>query len=153
MMKLSKLNRRMFLRLGVLLGTWPPLSAHAKPEEAQAEIQKITQNKPLQNGRVHIEMPQLVDNGNLVVLSVLVDSPMTKTNHVKEIHMIAEGNPLPRIYSAYMDERAGKAAFTIRVRLADSQTIWCIAVMNDGSLWYQTAQTIVTSSACTENLV
>lgn len=52
-----------------------------------------------------------------------------------------------------MDHRAGKAAFTIRVRLSDSQKVWAIAQMNDESFWYQTADTIVTSSACTEDLV
>ena len=95
----------------------------------------------------------MVDNGNLVVISVAVDSPMTLKDHVQSIHLVAEGNPLPRIFSAYMDQRAGKAAFTIRVRLAESQKVWAIAKMSDGSCWYQTADTVVTTSACTEDLV
>jgi sulfur-oxidizing protein SoxY len=153
MKRMTRINRRLFMKLGFLFSGANVLPVLAKPDEAKAEIQSITQGRPLQKGKVQIELPQLVDNGNLVVVSVSVDSPMTKENHVKEMHLIAEGNPLPRIFSSYMDERAGKASFTIRVRLADSQLVWAIAKMNDGSFWYQTAETVVTSSACTENLV
>lgn len=145
--------RRIFLKIGLILGSYYALPVVAKPNEAADEIQSITKGMTLNKGRVAIELPSLVDNGNLVVVSVSVDSPMTKDNYVKAIHLISEGNPLPRIFSAYMDHRAGKAAFTIRVRLSDSQKVWAIAQMNDASFWYQTADTIVTSSACTEDLV
>lgn len=125
----------------------------AKPHEVQQEIERLLGGARLQRGKVQLQLPPLVDNGNLVVLSVAVDSPMTSDSHVRSIHVLAEGNPLPQVFSAYMDERAGKAAFTIRVRLADSQKIWAIAQMNDGTFWYETADTVVTSSACTEYLV
>lgn len=151
----KKLNtaRRIFLKIGLILGSYVALPSLAKPHDAAAEMESITKGMPLNKGRVAIELPSLVDNGNLVVVSVAVDSPMTKESYVKAIHLISEGNPLPRIFSAYMDHRAGKAAFTIRVRLSDSQKVWAIAQMNDESFWYQTADTIVTSSACTEDLV
>ena len=131
----------------------PVLPLAAKPHEVQQEIQRLLAGAPLERGKVRLQLPPLVDNGNLVVLSVAVDSPMTSASHVRSIHVLAEGNPLPQVFSAHMDERAGKAAFTIRVRLADSQKIWAIAQMNDGSFWYETADTVVTSSACTEYLV
>ena len=148
-MKLQTLSRRLVLKIGAL---WT-LPAVAKPADVQQEIHSLLAGAPLQQGKVQIDLPPLVDNGNLVVLSVAVDSPMTAASHVRAIHVLAEANPLPRVFSAYLDERAGKAAFTIRVRLADSQKVWALAQMNDGSWWHQTAETIVTSSACTEYLV
>ena len=151
-----QISRRKWLKqvqkIGVFsLGAWfSPLTVFAKKEDAAKAIQEITGGKPVQDGRVTLTIPPLVENGNLVVLKVSVDSPMTSTNYVKSIHVIAEGNPLPNIFTAYLTPRSGTANLTTRVRLADSQTVWAIAQMNDGSFWQGHADTLVTLSACTE---
>jgi len=85
-----------------------------------------------------------------VVLKVGVDNPMTEQNFVKAIHIIAEGNPLPNVFSAYLTPRSGTANITTRVRLAESQKVWAIAQLSDGSFWQSSVQTMVTTSACTE---
>ena len=151
-----QISRRKWLKqvqkIGVFsLGAWfSPLTVFAKKEDAAKAIQEITGGKPVQDGKVILTIPPLVENGNLVVLKVSVDSPMTSTNYVKSIHVIAEGNPLPNIFTAYLTPRSGTANLTTRVRLADSQTVWAIAQMNDGSFWQGHADTLVTLSACTE---
>jgi sulfur-oxidizing protein SoxY len=94
----------------------------------------------------------LVESGNLVVLKVEIDSPMTVSNYVKSVHVIAEGNPLPNIFTAYFTPRSGRADLTTRVRLAESQRVWAIAQMSDGSFWQDHADTLVTLSACTESV-
>ena len=127
-----------------------PSIALAKKEEADEAIQKITGGAKIQEGRVTLTIPPLVENGNLVVLKVSVDSPMTANDYVKVIHVIAEGNPLPNIFTAYLTPRSGTANITTRVRLADSQRVWAIAQMNNGSFWQGSAETLVTLSACTE---
>jgi sulfur-oxidizing protein SoxY len=151
-----QLSRRQWLKriqsLSILaLGAWfSPLSALAKKEDASKAIQEITGGKPIIDGKVKLVIPPLVENGNLVVLKVSVDSPMTANNYVKSIHVIAEGNPLPNIFTVYLTPRSGTANITTRVRLADSQTVWAIAQMSDGSFYQGTAETLVTLSACTE---
>ena len=45
---------------------------------------------------------------------------------------------------------AGKAAFSTRIRLADSQNVVAIAELSDGSLWSDTVEVIVTLAACLE---
>jgi sulfur-oxidizing protein SoxY len=139
-------------KLGVLaLGIWfNPSTVFAKKEDAAKVIQEITGGKPVQDGKVNLVIPPLVENGNLVVLKVSVDSPMTANDYVKAIHVIAEGNPLPNIFTAHLSPRAGTAIITTRVRLADSQTVWAIAQMSDGSFYRGSAETLVTLSACTE---
>ncbi|WP_231970037.1 thiosulfate oxidation carrier protein SoxY [Polynucleobacter necessarius] len=52
----------------------------------------------IRDGKVTLTIPPLVENGNLVVLKVSVESPMTANDYVKTIHVIAEGNPLPNIF-------------------------------------------------------
>jgi sulfur-oxidizing protein SoxY len=127
-----------------------PLKAFAKKEDADEVINKITGGASIKDGRVTLTIPPLVENGNLVVLKVGVDSPMTANNYVKAIHVIAEANPSPNIFTVYLTPRSGTANITTRVRLADSQTVWAIAQMSDGSFWRGSADTLVTLSACTE---
>ena len=127
-----------------------PLLAFAKKEEADEAIKKITGGAAIREGRVTLTIPPLVENGNLVVLKVSVDSPMTANDYVKTIHVIAEGNPLPNIFTVYLTPRSGTANITTRVRLADSQKVWAIAQMSNGSFWQGSAETLVTLSACTE---
>ncbi len=151
-----KMHRRDWLRriqkLGVFtLGVWfSPAVVFAKKVDADEAIQKMTGNAKIQEGRVTLTIPPLVENGNLVVLKVSVDSPMTNDNYVKAIHVIAEGNPSPNIFTAYLTPRSGNANITTRVRLADSQVVWAIAQMSNGSYWKGSAETLVTLSACTE---
>jgi len=127
-----------------------PLSVFAKKTDADEAIQKITGGAVAKEGKVILTIPPLVENGNLVVLKVSVDSPMTANDYVKSIHVVAEGNPLPNIFTVYLTPRSGTANITTRVRLADSQTVWAIAQMNNGSFWKGSAETLVTLSACTE---
>ena len=133
------------------LGTYfIPSIALAKKEDADEAIKQITDGAKIQEGRVTLTIPPLVENGNLVVLKVSVDSPMTAADYVKVIHVIAEGNPLPNIFTAYLTPRSGTANITTRVRLADSQRVWAIVQMSNGSFWQGSAETLVTLSACTE---
>jgi len=149
-------SRRQWLKkiqhIGLLtLGVWfSPLTAFAKKEDAMKLIQEITGGKPVIDGKVKLVIPPLVENGNLVVLKLSVDSPMTVNDYVKSIHVIAEGNPLPNIFTVYLTPRSGTANITTRVRLADSQTVWAIAQMSDGKFYQGSAETLVTLSACTE---
>lgn len=155
-LKKPLLKRREWLKklrtLGIFaLGSYfSPSLVFAKKEDALAAIQKITGGAKIENQRVTLVIPPLVENGNLVVLKVSVQSPMTANDYVKAIHVIAEGNPLPNIFTAYLTPRSGSANITTRVRLADSQRVWAIAQMSDGSFYQGYAETLVTLSACTE---
>ena len=56
-----------------------------------------------------------------------------------------------RMSSASISARApARAAFSTRIRLADSQNVVAIAEMSDGSFWSDTAEVIVTIAACLE---
>src|SRR5262249_53931091 len=103
-------------------------------------------------GRVKLDLPPLIDNGNVVPLAVSVESPMTQTDYVKAIHVFNEKNPQPNIISVYLGPRAGRAAITSRIRLADSQTITAIAQLSDGSFWKTTQDVVVTVAACAEEI-
>ena len=104
----------------------------------------------LEQGRVKLEVPSIVENGNTVPLAVSVDSPMTETDYVETIHLFNEKNPQPFIAAFHIGPRAGKARVSTRIRLADSQRLVAVARMKDGSFWSDSADVIVTLAACTE---
>ncbi len=124
--------------------------AEATPEMMKAAIHRLIGEAPVRKGKVTLEIPPLVENGNTIAMSVSVDSPMTEADHVKAIHVFNEKNPQPDIISVHLGPRAGKAAFSTRIRLADSQNVIAIAELSDGSLWSDTVEVIVTIAACLE---
>ena len=124
--------------------------ARATPAAMQDAARKVTGGAPLRSGRVKLDVPPLIDNGNSVPLSVAVESPMTPADHVKAIHVFSERNPLPNVVSIHLGPHAGRARIATRVRLADSQTVLAIAELSDGSYWTDSAQVVVTLSACLE---
>jgi sulfur-oxidizing protein SoxY len=124
--------------------------AEATPAMMKAAIHRIIGEQPVRKGRVTLDIPPLVENGNTIAMSVAVESPMTETDYVKAVHVFNEKNPQPDIISVHLGPRAGKAAFATRIRLADSQNVVAIAEMSDGSLWSGDADVIVTIAACLE---
>ena len=116
----------------------------------KAAIREVIGEAPVRKGRVTLEIPPLVENGNTIAMSVAVESPMTEKDHVKAVHVFNEKNPQPNIIGVHFGPRAGRAAFSTRIRLADSQTVVAIAEMSDGTLWSDSVDVIVTIAACLE---
>jgi sulfur-oxidizing protein SoxY len=152
-------SRRRFLAnaLRLIGGAGVAWTAMARPAGATSEAMQEAIRKTVgagtpQVGRVRLDIPPLVENGNAVPVTVSVDSPMTAEDHVTAIHLFNEKNPQPYVLSVSLGPRAGRAAFSTRIKLADSQTVMAIARMNDGSLWSAGADVIVTIAACVEDV-
>jgi sulfur-oxidizing protein SoxY len=126
------------------------LDAKADPAEMQDAIRKVVGPAVINKGKVTLELPQLVENGNTVSMSVKVDSPMTQSDYVKAIHVFTEKNPQPNVVSFHLSPRSGRASVATRIRLADSQTVTAIAEMSDGTFWSQGVDVVVTLAACLE---
>jgi sulfur-oxidizing protein SoxY len=136
--------------IGALAATIGSERAQATPEQMRAAIRNVVGTAPVKKGRVQLDVPPVVENGNTVSLVVAVDSPMTAADYVKAIHVFNEKNPQPYLISVHLGPRAGKAKISTRVRLADSQTVTAIAEMSDGTFCSATADVVVTLAACVE---
>ena len=134
--------------LGVALIVRP---AQATPDDMKAAIRRVVGDAPVKPGKVKLNLPPLVENGNTVAMSVAVDSPMTAKDYVKAIHVFTEKNPQPNVISVKLGPRAGKAEIATRVRLADTQTVTAICEMSDGSFWSDHVEVIITLGACLED--
>lgn len=125
--------------------------ARASTQTMQSAIHEFTGGVAAKPGRVTMDIPPLVENGNSVPLTITVDSPMTEADFVRTIAVFNERNPQPNIGTFHLSPRSGRAFVSTRIRLGDSQTITAIARMSDGSLWSGTAELVVTLPACVEN--
>jgi sulfur-oxidizing protein SoxY len=125
--------------------------AGATPATMQDAVRDFVGEATVTKGKVKLDLPPLVENGNSVPCVVSVESPMTSADYVKAIHVFNEKNPQPYVISVRLGPRAGRAAFATRIRLADSQTVTAIAELSDGTFWSDAADVIVTLAACIED--
>jgi sulfur-oxidizing protein SoxY len=151
-------TRRGFLGLAAgaaVLGAVPMISlrpAEATSATLATAIRNIVGAGVVRAGKVKIDIPPLVENGNTVPMTVSISNPMTSEDHVKSIHVFNEKNPQPNVGNFYLGPRAGRAQVSTRIRLADSQKIVAIAHLSDGSFWSTTVDVVVTLAACTEEV-
>jgi sulfur-oxidizing protein SoxY len=124
--------------------------ALATPESMQAAVLAFTAGRAPQDGRVRLEIAELIDNGNAVPVVISVQSPMTAAEHVQRIALFNERNPSPDVAVFHLSPRTGVAQVATRMRLATSQTVTALALMNDGSVWRAQVDVIVTLAACVE---
>lgn len=149
-------TRRAFLVLsaGALaapaLAQLPPNIAALRRAALDEAVRKVTGGAPVREGRVHLDLPPLIDNGNAVPITVSVDSPMTREDHVRSIHVFTEKNPQPNVIDARLGPRAGVARLASRIRIADTGLVLAIAQTSDGAYWSGRVQVVVTLSACLE---
>src|SRR5437763_6456186 len=148
------ISRRDALILGGIAaaGAAAPTPSAAVPGQMEAAIRRVIGEAKVQKGKVTLDLPPLVENGNSVPMTVAVASPMTAENRVKAIHVFNEKNPQANVVSVQLGPRAGKASVSTRIRLADTQKITAIAEMSDGTYWSDTQEVVVTLAACLEDL-
>jgi sulfur-oxidizing protein SoxY len=152
-------NRRQFLGLAggaAVLGAVPVVTlrpAEATPAMLATAIRNVVGAAVVRTGKVKLDVPPLVENGNTVPMTVTVSNPMTQEDFVKSIHVFNEKNPQPNIGNFYLGQHAGRAQISTRIRLADSQKIVAIAHLSDGSFWSVSADVVVTLAACTDEVI
>jgi sulfur-oxidizing protein SoxY len=155
----DRATRRHFLKAAgraAVAGAVPLVTlrpTEATPAMLNSAIRNVVGEAPVHNGKVKLDIPPLVENGNTVPMTVSVASPMTAEDHVKSIHVFNEKNPQPNVGNYYIGPRAGRAQISTRIRLADSQKVVAIARLSDGSFWSATADVVVTLAACTDEVI
>lgn len=144
-------TRRRLLVAGAGLGAWLVVRpAAGASEDLAAEIRAYTGGADARPGRVRLDVPKLVDNGNSVPLTVSVDSPMTPSDHVAAIAIFNERNPERDVARFALGPRSGLARVSTRIRLATSQRLVAVARTSDGAHWSDAIDVVVVLAACIE---
>jgi sulfur-oxidizing protein SoxY len=126
-----------------------PLRADAQEvHDIRPLVDAITGGAEAEQGGLDIGLPALAENGNSVPLTVKVASPMSETDHVSAIHVIAERNPRPVVAVFHLGPWSGRGEIATRIRLAGKQTVTVVAALSGGRFRIAHSEVLVTSGAC-----
>jgi sulfur-oxidizing protein SoxY len=132
----------------VAAAAWMGGIAPAAANNTNDLINKFTGGKPVTDGKVKLDMPEIAENGNTVPMTISVDSPMTEASHVTDVMVVADGNPNGGVVTFHFTPLSGVAEANTRIRLAKSQTVTAIAKMSDGSFHKASKAVKVTIGGC-----
>lgn len=121
------------------------------PNEMSTEsaIAAITGGKPVTpSAKVSLSAPEIAENGAVVPVKVSVESPMSASDHVKAIHVLATKNNNTRCANVYLTPANGEASFGTRVKLGSTQDVLAIAEMSDGTFLSAKQNVKVTIGGC-----
>ena len=128
----------------ILLG---PAPARAAEPEVEALIKTLVGPGTLTPGHVKLDLPELVENGNAVAMTVSMDDT---SDPVISLSVFAGRNPLPHVITAQFGPRSGTPRLQTRIRLATSQTVIAVAKCASGRCWSDSVDLLVTLAACIE---
>ncbi len=143
------LPRRILLTGAIALLATP---AGATKTDVATAIAALIKGARLRPGRIKLDLPLLVENGNAVAMTLAVTVPLPDAERVLSMHVFAEGNPLPNVINAYFGPRSGAPHLATRIRLATSQTVIAIAACADGTFWTDNVELLVTLAACVDDI-
>ena len=141
--KLKYISRRQALNFlgSTSLILYLPQVAQASTEMVSSVIEDIIDGKDSVDADIYLDLPEIAENGNQVKVSFEIDSPMTDENFVKFVHVLADGNPAPKVAKFMFTPSAGVCSATTRMRLAKTQNVYLLAEFSNGS--YAMAQSTV----------
>ncbi len=117
-------------------------------EDATDLVEQLTGSRPTASARVRLTMPSVFPNGYTVPLMLEVDSPMTESDHVAAVQVLAPRNPLVEVATFRFTPASGLARVSTRIRLAEPQHVVAVAELSDGTLLMAKAWVEVATNGC-----
>jgi predicted secreted protein len=98
----------------------------------EEQIEAFFPNADFIHEGLTIDLPQHADVGSSVPMTIRLDSGMTDRDYPRVVHVVAHKNPSTHVLSAWFTPASGKAEFSTRIRLEQSQMVTAVAEMSDG---------------------
>ncbi len=119
-------------------------------ESAEVAMKRVFGGRPMKDGSsvIKLEIPLIAENGAVVPVSVTVDSPMTPTNYVKHIYIVADKNRIPVVTRVALSPEAGRAFMGANIRLGETGDVRAIVEQSDGTLLQIKREVKVTVGGC-----
>lgn len=148
---LNEIPRRSALGLigGALAVSAIPQTAYADAAAAAARVKEISGGAGASaSDSITLDLPEIAENGNAVKVAFSIDSPMTDGDHIKAVHVLADGNPVPDVASFNFSPACGACEASTRMRLAKTQNIIVVAEKSDGTFHMAESTVKVTIGGC-----
>jgi sulfur-oxidizing protein SoxY len=152
-------RRDFFKKLGAVAAVgavMPAMSfaADAKPAgpnkmSFKTAVDAITGGKtPKASKAIKLKVPEIAENGAVVPVTVEVDSPMSDTDYVKAIHILAGGNSNARCIDVHLTPANGRAMFATRIKLGGTQEVSALVALSNGDFIIASQSVKVTIGGC-----
>ena len=156
-------RRDFFKQLGVVAAAtsvMPVISFADKAPKAQKPkgpnempykmaVEAITGGKPVEtSSKVTLKVPEIAENGAVVPVTVHVDSPMSDSDYVKSIHILAAKNGNTRCIDIFLTPANGKAMLATRVKLGETQKVVALVELSNGKFLTAAQSVKVTIGGC-----
>ena len=129
----------LLLSAAAAAGLLPAGAAEASNGVWQA-IDEFTGGALRLEGGVLLDAPEIFDNGGAVPIRVVAEG-------ARRIALFNDGNPNPGV-AEFSFGRLVQPEATIRIRLAQSQTVYAVAEMEDGTFREASQKIAVTVGGC-----
>lgn len=114
-----------------------------------AALKAITGGKEaVASKKMKLKAPEIAENGAVVPVTIEVDSPMSSSDYVKSLHILASKNANSRCLDAFLTPANGKAMLSTRIKLGETQDVVAIAELSSGEFLMATQNIKVTIGGC-----
>lgn len=126
---------------------WAELDGH-RSSSFQAAYAGIVGDRTPEAGAFTIELPDLAENGNMVLFKLFAESAMTEEEHVKAFHLLSTQNPQGHVATFKLTLMSGLAQVSGRMRLAKTQDVIALAELSDNRILIASRTVQVTIGGC-----
>lgn len=136
-------------RLLALRGRWSdPTDPEVPNEEVGRILKTIVGDRPIQKGRLSLDMPAVAEDGRVVPVIIESDLPMSPEQHVTGIHLIVDHNPDPHLAVFHLTPAIGSVSLETRIKM--KRTTWVRAILetSSGEIWGAYAHVNVSLNGC-----
>ena len=148
--KMKNISRRNAIVL-MLATTWYLVSSKivfAGKEQVLKRIDEITKGKGAKELDIFLDLPEIAENGNQVKVNFEIESEMTEENYIKNVYILADGNPAPDVAKFSFTPDMGMCSATTRIRLSKTQNVVLVAENNKNEYFMTKSKVKVTIGGC-----
>ena len=148
--KMKNISRRnaIVLMLGTAGYIMSSGIAFAGKEKVLKRIDEITKGKGAKELDIFLDLPEIAENGNQVKVNFEIESEMTKENYIKNVYILADGNPAPDVAKFSFTPDMGMCSATTRIRLSKTQNVVLVAENNKNEYFMTNSKVKVTIGGC-----
>ena len=148
--KMINISRRnaIVLMLGTAGYLMSSRIAFAGKEQVLKRIDQITKGKGAKELDIFLDLPEIAENGNQVKVNFEIESEMTKENYIKNVYILADGNPAPDVAKFSFTPDMGMCSATTRIRLSKTQNVVLVAENNKSEYFMTKSKVKVTIGGC-----
>jgi len=125
-----------------------PSISQAAENKALKRINEITNNKGAKELDIFFDVPEIAENGNQVKVNFEIESPMEKDDFIKNVYLLADGNPSPDVAKISFSPEMGSCAATTRMRLSKTQNVYLLAENSKNEFFMTNSKVKVTIGGC-----